>query len=1122
MLFNLLSFFARKAGCRIMSLFFIILSFLFLAFSLLIPLPLHAQIATDGTMGPAMSLPGPDVVISQELGSTAGRNLFHSFRSFGIPTGESATFTGADDVANVISRVTGGEASHIDGLLRSEVGRADFFFINPSGVVLGPNAEVHVPASFHVSTAHELRFQDGSVFSAAAPGSSTLTQAPPTAFGFLGTQRSTIEINGLLFDFTPKNTITVSAGDVIIASDQIWPAVIETQGGDIHITAAGDGIVAVPLDGTASSQGSGSVVMDYALVDVSGEQGGTVSVNAGSADIRDFSVILADNWGEKPTQGGVRMKIGDRLHITGNSSIESDVRGAGGGGTVHLSVDGTLLIENGGYISSSTFSAGNAGGVVVHAGEMLVDGKGDEAGIFSHAQQGSQGHAGTVLVTVDGVMRVYDGASISGSTFAEGNAGGVAIHAAGLVIDGKGGNVFTGISSSTYADSENGLYGGRAGLVEIGVDGAMQVFRGGAVVSSTWAKGDAGNIVIHAGELIMSGQGGDRITGIASSAEPGSQGHAGEIELSVAGTMQVLDGASVSTATFDRGNAGRIVINARELVVHNMDSERFTGITSQANPDSRGHGGAVEIIVDDLMQVLDGAVISSSTFAQGDAGEVDIHAGNLIIDGKGQWAGIISHVSAGSQGHGGTVRIIVDDFMQILDGGFINADTCSTGNAGNVAIHAGKLLMDRRGSDWGTGISSDVGPSAAGHAGRIDVTVDGLILIFSGARIAGDTYSMGNAGNIRVHAGELIIDGKNTHLYTGISSDAEDFSHGHAGSLEIIARGPIRIFNGGEISTETRAQGNAGDVIVHASILDLDGSRISSAATSASTGHVGNITMEAGSVSLGNGSVVSVEAHQTLPGDTAAGRSQGQILVNTYGNGMLTLDHHSRISTESTGNVAAGSIVLRSERIFINNDSRVSTSSIHADGGAVTLQGGTFFLHDGLITTSVEGVAGDGGDIAIGGRHALDSAGFLIMKHGFVQANTAAPGAAGGNIDLRVDRIIDDRSGGVVVVDAPERMSYHADNLLSVIQAAAPGGTKGAVNINHASLLDISGFIIPMAFRPSEPLELSTDPCGLDSTKERPSSLVLESFCRLPNELGVLSITPLGETRLGRMMGSTP
>src|SRR5687768_532347 len=125
--------------------------------ALLAATPVHAQIVTDGTVGPKVSLSGGEIKIGADLGTRRGDNLFHSFEKFGIATGQTATFTGPGAIKNVISRVTGGEVSNIDGKLASTVGQADLYFLNPAGVMFGPNAKLDVPSSFHVSTVHELR-----------------------------------------------------------------------------------------------------------------------------------------------------------------------------------------------------------------------------------------------------------------------------------------------------------------------------------------------------------------------------------------------------------------------------------------------------------------------------------------------------------------------------------------------------------------------------------------------------------------------------------------------------------------------------------------------------------------------------------------------------------------------------------------------------------------------------------------------------------------------------------------------------------------------------------------------------------------------------------------------------
>src|SRR5918995_815987 len=93
--------------------------------ALLVAVPVQAQIVTDGSVGPKISLSGGEIKIGADLGTRRGDNLFHSFERFGIAAGQTATFTGPGDIKNVISRVTGGEVSTIDGKLASQVGQAD-------------------------------------------------------------------------------------------------------------------------------------------------------------------------------------------------------------------------------------------------------------------------------------------------------------------------------------------------------------------------------------------------------------------------------------------------------------------------------------------------------------------------------------------------------------------------------------------------------------------------------------------------------------------------------------------------------------------------------------------------------------------------------------------------------------------------------------------------------------------------------------------------------------------------------------------------------------------------------------------------------------------------------------
>lgn len=149
-------------------------------------------IVTDGTVGAAgfsgssHSLTGPSVVITQDMGTTQGHNVFQSFKEFNIGSGQTVTFTenSAGFVNNIIARVTGKETSNVNGTLRvTPEGHANFYLLNPNGVMFGSGAHIDVPGDFHVTTAHFVKFQDGVKYGSDMVHSH-LSSTEPASFGF--------------------------------------------------------------------------------------------------------------------------------------------------------------------------------------------------------------------------------------------------------------------------------------------------------------------------------------------------------------------------------------------------------------------------------------------------------------------------------------------------------------------------------------------------------------------------------------------------------------------------------------------------------------------------------------------------------------------------------------------------------------------------------------------------------------------------------------------------------------------------------------------------------------------------------------------------------------------------
>ncbi|MGA7937115.1 MAG: glycosyltransferase, partial [Kovacikia sp.] len=124
-------------------------------------------------------------------GTQTGANLFHSFLQFGLTQEQIANFLANPSVQNILGRVTGGEASVINGLIRVTGGAPNLYLMNPAGIVFGPNASLNVPGSFTATTATGIGFGNGGTgngqqgwFNAAGDNNYAELGGNPNAFAF--------------------------------------------------------------------------------------------------------------------------------------------------------------------------------------------------------------------------------------------------------------------------------------------------------------------------------------------------------------------------------------------------------------------------------------------------------------------------------------------------------------------------------------------------------------------------------------------------------------------------------------------------------------------------------------------------------------------------------------------------------------------------------------------------------------------------------------------------------------------------------------------------------------------------------------------------------------------------
>ncbi|MDJ0705243.1 MAG: filamentous hemagglutinin N-terminal domain-containing protein [Leptolyngbyaceae cyanobacterium MO_188.B28] len=134
----------------------------------------YGQIIPDHTLGAESSVVTPrDIVDLIEGGAVRGSALFHSFEDFNVNGGQQVYFANPVGIENILSRVTGFNASQIDGVLGVD-GAANLFFLNPNGIIFGPDAQLDVEGAFVASTSDRFRFADGSEFRATDPNAAPL------------------------------------------------------------------------------------------------------------------------------------------------------------------------------------------------------------------------------------------------------------------------------------------------------------------------------------------------------------------------------------------------------------------------------------------------------------------------------------------------------------------------------------------------------------------------------------------------------------------------------------------------------------------------------------------------------------------------------------------------------------------------------------------------------------------------------------------------------------------------------------------------------------------------------------------------------------------------------------
>jgi filamentous hemagglutinin family protein len=596
-----------------------------------------AQVTSDGTVNTQVNQNGNIAEITG--GQKRGGNLFHSFRDFSVGTGDTASFLNSNDIANIFSRVTGGNISNIDGLIRAN-GSANLFLINPAGILFGENARLDVGGSFLGSTADSILFEDGEfsatdlenppVLTINAPIGLNLRDNPGPIINRSFVQNSAEETVGL--EVLPGNNLAFVGGNINFDAGEAT-----ASGGNIELGGLTEaGIVTINPDGSLSFPDdvikADINLSNAADVDVTGTGGGSVTVNArnltlssagefGSSFIR--AGISSESTNSEAQAGDVTINVADNITLD-DSRIVNQVYPGGVGNSGNITINtGSIEAINGGDVDASTFGQGNAGAVNVTARENITadgeDSEGFPSGITSFVDTDAVGNAGGVTVTTTN-LNLTNGGRVDASTFGQGNAGAVNVNATeNIAINGEdSGGIPSGVTSRVNSDAEGNAVG-----VTIFTSN-LTLTNGGRVSASTGGQGNAGVVNINAAEDIRID--GESSAGFASGAtsavNPDAVGDAGGVTITTT-NLNLTNGGRVDASTFSFGNAGAVNITASEdITADGEDLDGFaSGVTSFVAPGAEGNAGGVTISTSNLT-LTNGGRVDASTFGQGNAGSV--------------------------------------------------------------------------------------------------------------------------------------------------------------------------------------------------------------------------------------------------------------------------------------------------------------------------------------------------------------------------------------------------------------------------------------------------------------------------------------------------------------------
>ncbi|BAY33525.1 filamentous hemagglutinin-like protein [Nostoc carneum NIES-2107] len=979
----------------------------------LVSTPAKAQITPDNTLGAEASSITPNTLINganADLingGAQRGGNLFHSFTEFNINDGQRVYFGNPSGVQNILTRVTGGNASNILGTLGVN-GIANLFLINPNGIVFGQNARLDVRGSFVGTTANAVQFGNQGIFSATNP------QAPPLL---------TVNPSALLFN-------QINQSGIINRSRQLAiPGSFYLIGGNITF----DGGIAASV-GNRLELGAVAGTGNVELINSGNQMQLAFPDGAPKADI-----VLQNNAFAVTSGGGAITVNADDISLSGNSFISSVLQPGEGqpgvaAGEVVVNATGDVTLDNVSNISSRGFenSLGDTGNIVINAqsirltNQSIIDSNGtrnrgniilnikdyvslDNSFITTSGIFNPIGKAGDITITT-GNINLSNQSTISSANNGQGQGGKITLKAQEAIsLSGSD------ISSASTASGFGQVNDLPSGDIEIKTR-TLKLDGSNTLISSlNLDEGRGGNIQIFADDSIL-------LNGLALilSSSTG-QGDAGNIQLETR-SLTLTNGGNIGTQSAGLGNSGNLLVNA-------SDSVTLSGTTTFINPltgdtsitgsrlttSAFGTGQSGQLTINtQRLSISDGGDITTRSGEVGRGGDLTINAKDLV-EVVGNSPNNLSTISTSTIGSGdaGSMRINTG-LLSIRDGGRVLTSTFGKGNGGNLTVNANRSLELIGTSADGVFFSGllSTAESSTGNAGDLTITTPDL-LVRDGAQVSTGTFGAGKGGNLFVNASnkvELIGISTNGQTISALGTSAQTGSSGNAGNLTIETK-DLLVRDGATVITGTSGTGNGGNLTVNASgsvevigasANGLSKSRLSTSTNPGLTGNAGDLTINAQNLLVRDGGVDAATFGQGKGGNLTFNVTGKVELIDTSTDVSIFTTVATSTQAGSTGD--AGDLTINAQDLFVRDGAQIITStSGRGKAGNLTINAsgkveliGTSAdgsVSSGLGASTNQGSTGDAGKLTITTQD-------LIVRNGAAISTATFGAGKGGNLTV--------------------------------------------------------------------------------------------------------------------------